>query len=140
MSDIQGTPAEEQPEEGTEFVDRRKRQRRMTDVLLAKLIVTGMAVQLLVIGYVFITEFHGRQDAISAARQGCERDKLDREASVTLNEAVQGIFRESEKKVKQVASPARDALIDVLEETTKGLDERSKIDCNTQYPKPSLFP
>lgn len=106
----------------------------------AKLVVAGMIVQLFVIGYVFITEHNGRQDAVHAAREGCKRDVLDRQASVTLNQNILKAFREGQKQAPQVLTPTRKKAVEEIESTTAGLDERAHINCTERYPNAGWFP
>lgn len=106
----------------------------------AKLVIIGMVVQLGVIAYVFITEHNGRQDAVFAAREGCKRDVLDRQASVTLNENILKAFREGQRQAPQVLTPTRKRAVEEIESTTSGLDDRAHINCTERYPDAGWFP
>lgn len=106
----------------------------------ARLVIIGMLVQLGVIVYVFATEHNGRQDAVNAAREGCKRDVLDRQASVTLNENILKAFREGQKQAPQVLTPTRKKAVEEIESTTAGLDERAHINCLERYPDAGWFP
>lgn len=117
----------------------RRRPTRLT-VKLAELVVIGMTVQLGVIAYVFITDFHGRQDTVKAAREGCERDKLDRTASAILNDALLASFDASQKKVPKIVSKERLEAVKKIRETNEGLKVRARINCDKRYPEASLLP
>lgn len=106
----------------------------------AKLVITALIVQVLVIGYVFITEHHGRQVVVNAAREGCERDKLDRSASVILNENILKAFGEGNKADPKVRTKNRNDALDKIEATTAGLETRAAIDCHDRYPDARWIP
>lgn len=119
---------------------RRNGWRRSTDLQLAKLIVIGMIVQLGVIGYVFITDYHGRRDGILSAREGCERDKLDRTAASELNDALLDSFDASQKRVPKIVSKERLEAVAKIRRGNDGLKKRAAINCNERYPTASLLP
>lgn len=98
--------------------------------LFAKLVLVGMCIQLLVIGYVFITEYNGRTDVVTAARQGCERDKLDRKA----NARGWRIAEEARRKEGQTK------VADDYAKIAGPMEKRSRINCKARYPKASMFP
>lgn len=119
---------------------RRRSWRRATDLKLAKLVVIGMIVQLGVIGYVFVTDYHGRRDGIISAREGCERDKLDRKAAAELNDALLQSFDASQKKVPKIRSKERLEAVERIRKSNDGLKLRAAIDCHKRYPAASLLP
>jgi hypothetical protein len=97
---------------------------------LAKMVMIGMLVQLLVIGYVFYTDYVGRDVALTAARQGCERDKLDRNGEAAG-------WRIAEKARLKDKEPK---IAEQYDELADGLEARGKINCDKLYPKASLIP
>jgi hypothetical protein len=107
---------------------------------LAKLVVIGMVVQLVVIGYVFWVDHKARTTVVTAARAACELSKQDRVASVVLRENILEVFEESQKSVKPINSPERKIALDKINRTTVEVKDRSKIDCNAAFPKASLIP
>lgn len=117
----------------------RRRPTRLT-VKLAELVVIGMIVQLGVIAYVFVTDYHGRQDNVRSAREGCERDKLDRTAAAELNDALLDSFKASQKRLPRVVSKERLEAVARIKKSNQGLKKRAKINCNERYPKASLLP
>lgn len=104
------------------------------------LIIIALFVQLLVVGYVFITEHNGRQVAVNAAREGCKRDKLDRAASVILNQNILKAFGEGAKINPKVLTKERRKAIAKIEATTAGLDFRARINCHNRYPDARWIP
>jgi hypothetical protein len=97
---------------------------------LAKLIMLGMFVQLMVILYVFFSGYFDRVDLVDSQRAGCERGKLDRIANA------QGW---------RIAQDARIASGDYVVAHRYGtlardLEARSKIDCRDVYPDARLIP
>lgn len=109
---------------------------------LALLMVVGMAVQLLVVFYVFYSNYQGRANAVEAQRSGCERGKLDR----SDNADFQRTQRDYIGKVVLAASvhedvkrAAREAVA-VFNRTSDSLWHRAQIDCVSAIPDASLFP
>lgn len=101
-----------------------------TALNLGKLIIIGMAIQLLVIGYVFYQSYQGRSDVIHSQRLGCSRGKKD---------------RKSNAKGWRIAQDAREADGDILVAKKYGrlasdLEGRAKINCHTAFPKAGLLP
>lgn len=97
---------------------------------LAKLILIGMTVQLLVIGYVFYQSYSGRVDVVESQRKGCKRGKLDRGDNAAGWRIAENARRadgqiEVANKYKKIAS---------------GLEKRSRIHCDDVYPKASFLP
>lgn len=109
-------------------------------LLLAKVVVVGMLVQLFVLVYAFYTDYQGRKVVVAAAREGCERDKLDRAASVTLNENILIAFIEGDRKQSGIPTAKRQRALAEIDATTAGLDARAKINCNERYPEVGLLP
>lgn len=97
---------------------------------LAKLIVIGMAVQLLVIGYVFYQSYQGRSDLVDSQRAGCARGKKDRVDNANG-------WRTAQKRAKsqgQIKYSIHYAHI------AAGLEKRSRINCVTEFPKAGFLP
>jgi hypothetical protein len=97
---------------------------------LGKLIIIGMAVQLMVIGYVFYQSYKGREDVVLNARAGCERGKIDRADNA---------------EGWRIAEDARRAAgqIDVAnkyDRIASSLESRSRINCSDKFPKAGLLP
>lgn len=132
--------------------NRRSGHERRTDVVntieqtartnnrVSRLVTFCLVLIVVLVAYVFITEHAGRQHVVDAARAGCERDKQDRIAAVTLNDDIVGIFQESEKRNPNVISPARDRLLSHIQTTNNGLEFRARENCVTRYPAASWFP
>lgn len=103
---------------------------RHTASVLAKSVLIGMAVQILVISYVFVTEYLDRKDMVSGQRAGCERNKLDRKDNA---------------EGWRIAQDARWASGDVkisirYGKLAKQLQSRSHVDCAKLYPEARLVP
>jgi hypothetical protein len=108
---------------------------------LAQLVIIGMLAGLATILYSFYTDYQGRKVQVTAAREGCERDKADRKASVILNENILIAFEDSDKnRFTKPPTKERRRALKRIDRTTEGLDDRSKINCNERYPKASLVP
>jgi hypothetical protein len=109
---------------------------------LAQLVVIGMAVQLLVIGYVFYQSYQGRNDVVSSQRQGCERGKLDRQDNADFQIAqtiyITGVT-DAQSVREDVKQAARKAVI-TFHRTSQSLKKRARIDCAHVYPKAGLLP
>lgn len=126
-------------ERRTEVVKKIENVANTSDRVL-RLVFLCLFLEILLVGYVFVTEHHGRQVGVQSAREGCERDKADRTASVILNEDIHQIFIESQKRAPQVISPARTRILRDIKTTTAGLKKRAAIDCTERYPDASWFP
>lgn len=109
---------------------------------LAKLILIGMAVQLMVIGYVFYQSYQGRADVVSNQRAGCERGKLDREDNAEFQVAQKDYILKvtSAVSVKEDVKAAARQAAKTFEKTSARLTRRAMIDCTTAYPKASFLP
>lgn len=107
---------------------------------VSRLVLFCLVLIMLLIAYVFVTEHAGRERVVEAARVGCERDKQDRIAAVTLNEDIVGIFHEAEGRAPNIVSPARDRLLAHIQTTNNGLRFRAKENCVKRYPSASWFP
>jgi len=107
---------------------------------VSRLVIFCFVLIVFLIIYVFITEHAGRETVVKAARVGCERDKQDRLAAVTLNDDIVGIFREAENRAPKIVSPARDRLLAHIQVTNNGLEFRAKENCAKRYPAASWFP
>ena len=97
---------------------------------LTMLVVTGLIVQILVIGYVFYQSYQGRVEIVHAQRAGCERSKLDRNANA-------GGWRIAE------AARRAEGQTDVANHyaaIAAGLEARSRIDCIKAFPNPGALP
>ena len=97
---------------------------------VVKLLLLVLVVLLCTIAYTFFAAYEGRKDLVKSQRAGCERAKLDRAANASG-------WRNAE------AARRRDNDVDVANqyaEIADGLEERSKIDCATAFPKASFIP
>jgi hypothetical protein len=97
---------------------------------MAILIIVGMIVQLVVIGYVFWSSYEGRKDLVTSQRLGCRRGRLDRNANA------EG-WRIAEAARSASGDYAVAARYDII---AVGLEERANINCEDAYPKASIFP
>lgn len=97
---------------------------------LAQLILIGMAVQLAVIFYVFISTYQGRKDLVDSQRAGCGRGLLDRTANAQGWRIAEGA-RLAEGDIGVAAK---------YNTIASGLEDRSHINCEDAYPKVSIFP
>lgn len=98
--------------------------------MLVRVILLGMMVQLLVIGYVFYQSYKGRQDVVIAQRSGCERAKLDRRAN-------SGGWRIAENARRHSGNIV---VADKYESIAEGQEKRSLINCTKAFPNASLLP
>lgn len=97
---------------------------------MAKLIVLGLVVNCVVLGYVFWTGYEGRKDLVASQRAGCERGKLDRGANAAG-------WRNAEE------ARTADGDFEVAAEYKRiadGLEARSRIICSEAFPKASFIP
>lgn len=113
---------------------------RHMGVGLVKVILTVLAVQMLVVGYVFYQSYQGRTDVVFAQRAGCERSKLDRQGSAVLSSNILTAFEETDKKFPGPNSPSRNQAEAAIQKALHGFLERSKIECDRAFPNPGLFP
>lgn len=97
---------------------------------LGALILLGMAVQLIVIGYVFYTDYRARTLLADSARFGCERDRVSR----TANAQGWRIAQDARAAEGEYGVAARYALIATRLETA------ADIDCNKEHPKVGFIP
>jgi hypothetical protein len=97
---------------------------------LGKLILIGMAIQLLVIGYVFFQSYKGRENVVLHAREGCERAKLDR----SVNAEGWRIAEDARRSAGDIAVADKYASI------ASSLESRSRINCTEKFPKAGLLP
>jgi len=109
---------------------------------LARLIIIGMLVQLLVIGYVFYSSYQGRVATVKAQRAGCERSKKDRLANADFQQAHRRyidkvvLAKSVEEDVKKAAREA----VKTYNRTSAELTGRSLINCAEAFPKARLIP
>lgn len=103
---------------------------RNTVIGLAKLILIGMCVQLLVILYVFYQSYEGRVDVVTTQRAGCERAKLDRNANARGWRIAQ----------RRAASQGQPQFADLYAELATDLEVRGRIHCSDVFPKASFLP
>lgn len=109
---------------------------------LAQLIVLGMFVQLLVIGYVFYSQYEGRLVTYENLQAGCERSKKDRVANADFQNAHRDYIKRvvlAQSVKEDVKRAARDALA-TYQVTADALLERSSIDCHKAFAKPGILP
>lgn len=113
-----------------------------TNYKLGKLIILGMIVQLLVIGYVFASQYEGRVTTYHNLLAGCERSKKDRVANADFQNAHRKYIERvvlAQSVKEDVKRAARDALA-TYQVTADALLERSTIDCRKAFAKPGIFP
>lgn len=96
---------------------------------LGVLILIGMVVQLVVIGYVFWSQYEGRKDNVANLRAGCRRGKGDRRDNAAA---------------WRIAANARsiEGDFDVAERYSiiaSNLERRASINCLEAYPKASVI-
>lgn len=109
---------------------------------LGRLIILGMFIQLLVIGYVFLQGYDQRVTLVKAQRQGCERGKLDNKDNADFQTAqtdyitVLSNTTSVSNDVKAAAKKANET----YRRTSDSLTERTKIKCEEVYPDASLLP
>lgn len=109
---------------------------------LGRLIILGMFIQLLVIGYVFFQGYDQRVTLVESQRRGCERGKLDRKDNADFQTAqtdyitVLSNTTSVGKDVKEAANTANQT----YKRTSASLAERAKTKCEDVYPDASLLP
>jgi len=109
---------------------------------IVKLLIGGMICMLLVVGYVFIQGYQGRQTLVESQRSGCERGKLDRIDNAAFQKAHKTyidkvVLAQSVKEdVKQAAREA----VETYNKTAASLASRSKINCHKAFPEARLIP
>lgn len=109
---------------------------------MAKLILIGMVVQLLVISYVFYNTYDGRVNTVKAQRRGCERSKKDRLANADFQQAHRRYIDKVvlAKSVEEDVKRAARAAVKTYNRTSAELSERALINCSTAFPKARLIP
>lgn len=123
-------------------------------LLLGRLIVIGMIVQLMVIGYIFYANYEGRVDLVQAQRRGCRRGKLDRIANADGWRAAENARVSTAAKTLHLfpdevmvivrRKPRRGEIPDIkaarrFNRIADGLEKRAHIDCRKQFPDPEVF-
>lgn len=103
---------------------------RQTATQLTKLILIGMGIQLLVIGYVFYQSYTGRVDLVDSQRSGCVRGKADRTANALG-------WRNAEAARR---AAGEEKVADIYADIAASLEKRSRIDCVDAYPNPGFLP
>lgn len=115
---------------------------RATASNLARLVIVGMVVQLLVIGYVAYSSHENSADSVRSQRQGCERNKRDRWANAAFQVAHKKYIERvvlAQSVKSDVKRAAREA-IKTYTWTAADLTKRAKIDCAAAFPKARLLP
>lgn len=122
---------------------------------LARLIMIGFGVGILVIAYVVYQSYEGRVDLINSQRIGCNRGKLDRQANaegwraaeeariaslalsskITINQA-----RALVKQPRKPDDPPDLTAAWRYDRIAAGLEKRSRIVCEEAYPSASFLP
>lgn len=97
---------------------------------LARMVLFGMVIQLLVIAYVFYVSYEGQERLVKAQQAACLRGKTDRRVNA------QG-WRIAE------AARREDGQADVANkyaEIAAGLEERARVVCEDVFPDAKLIP
>lgn len=113
-----------------------------TAARVVKLLICGMLAMLVVVAYVFYTDFEGRKNTVTAQRAGCERSKLDRTANAAFQRAHTEYITTvtGAKSVKEDVKKAARKAVKTFQRTSKDLSKRAKIKCRKAFPKASFFP
>jgi hypothetical protein len=109
---------------------------------IVKLVIGGLVMILLLVGYTFYQSYKGRVDLVNAQTQECKRAKLDRLDNAEFQRAHATYIRRvvlAQSVEEDVKRAARTALR-TFRRTASGLEDRAKIDCSTVIPKASLIP
>jgi hypothetical protein len=109
---------------------------------LGRLILLGMFVQVLVIGYTFYDSHQGRVNLVNTQRKGCERSKLDRQDNADFQVAYTkyvNTLKAAGEVPKEVRAAAKEAN-KTYQRTAQSLTERSKINCKEVYPDVKFIP
>jgi HAMP domain-containing protein len=101
-----------------------------TGLKLVKLIVLCMVMQLFLIGYVFATGYHGRQDTVQNQRAACERGKLDRKVNA------QG-WRIAEEARR---ADGQEVVAQAYNNIASSLEDRADINCEEVFPDARIIP
>ncbi len=109
---------------------------------VAKLIVLGFVVHLVIIAFVVWTNYEGRKALVTTQRAACARGKLDRIDNAAFQRAHKlyidrVVLAQSVKE--DVKAAARDAVA-TYNRTAASLTLRSQIDCAEVFPKARLIP
>lgn len=98
--------------------------------MLTQLLLIGMVVQMLVVGYVFYQSYAGRTKLVHSQRAGCERSKFDRQANAAGWRIAEAARRAGGQIV--VANRYRDI--------ASKMEDRSRIKCDQVYPTAGILP
>ena len=110
---------------------------------LGVLIVLGMIIQLIVIGYVVYSQYEGRKDSVTNLRAGCERGKKDRRDNARIARAdadnwhQAALVRRKDGDIDVATVYEGNSLRQLL--SAESLTERSKINCAQAFPKASVL-
>ena len=121
---------------------------------LVRLLILVMVLQLVIVGYVFYSNYQGRQDLVKSQRAGCERGKLDRGANAEGWRAAETARIASAAKTLHISTdeatvlvrekPESNSIPDVVaarryDRIASGLEERARIVCKKQFPDAEVF-
>lgn len=122
---------------------------------LARLIMLGFVLGLVVVAYTLYESYQGRVDLVDSQRVGCERGKLDRRANAEGWRAAEDARLASLAKSTKITINQARALVKELrkpddppdltaawryDRIAAGLEERSRITCSEVYPSASFLP
>lgn len=113
-----------------------------TGANVVKLVIIGLSIQLLVILFVLYSSYEGRVRLVESQQRGCERGKLDRADNAAFQRAHTIYITKvtGAKSVKQDVKDAAEIAVITFRRTSANLAARSKIDCETAFPKASFLP
>lgn len=110
---------------------------------LVFLVLTGMFVQLGLMGYVFYSAYEGRVDLVESQREAClTRGTVANEANARFQRAHTRYITKvtGAKSVQEDVKKAAREAVKVFRETSTTLTRVANVDCMKAYPKASFFP
>lgn len=122
---------------------------------IVKLIIAGMLMQLVLVGYVFGQAYDNRVEVVDNQRAACERGKLDRGANAqgwrtaqvartkTLAKEMDISFAEVSQLLLQDPKAGDSPDLTAARKynaIAEGLETRARIDCTVAFPDARLFP
>lgn len=106
-----------------------------------RLEVGRIAVLVILVAAVAVTNFTGRHDLVASQRAGCARGKLDRAANARgwrIAQHARQVTANDPAASSTERASARHAA-EVYARIATGLEKRSRINCSQLFPEPGIF-
>lgn len=111
---------------------------------LTRLIIMSMVLNLLIVGYIFIQDYRGRQTLVTASRKACnERGRAANQANADFQNAqtryIRQVIFQSPSVESDVRGHAKEA-VKTFKRTSAILTDLANTNCEQAYPGAKLLP